>query len=159
MNRGDLADKFAGVGVELGVAAGEYSDRILQNDRVNRLYSVDRWSDHHDDREHAKACRLLARHGTRSVVFRLTFDEALGLIGDESLDFIYIDGYAHEGQEGGKTLRDWWSKLKRGGVFAGHDYCARYMPTMDAVNQFAREHGLLVSVTDEPLASWYTRKP
>lgn len=160
MTRIDLASRAVGVGVELGVAAADYSAALLQHGRLDRLYSVDRWTDHHDEAEMMRAREALAPFGDRSIILRATFADAVGRFADESLDFIYIDGYAHTGQEGGRTLADWWPKLKPGGIFAGHDYCRQYQPTMDAVDAFAAAHGLTVNVTDEPdLPSWWIVKP
>lgn len=88
-----------------------------------------------------------------------TFEVALRVFADASLDLIYIDGYAHTGQEGGKTLDDWWPKLKRGGIFAGHDYHKTYQPTMDAVDAFMLKHKMPFSLTDgDELPSWWVRK-
>lgn len=39
-----------------------------------------------------------------------------------NLYFIYVDGYAHTGEDRGKTLFDWYPKLKIGGLMAGDDY-------------------------------------
>ena len=159
--RADLAGIFSGVGVELGVAAGDYSESILRNPAVTRLYSVDRWSDHHNEAEYQRACNRLAVFGPRSVIVRDTFEGAACGFADASLDFVYIDGYAHTGQESGKTLADWWSKLKPGGIFAGHDYsCRQYPQTVSAVDAFAVQHGLCLHVTaGEELPSWATIKP
>lgn len=156
----ELAGMLAGVGAELGVAAGDYSEAILRVPAVTRLYSVDRWGDHHDTAEYGRACRRLSAFGARSVVLRKTFEEAAAGFADRSLDFIYIDGYAHTGQEHGATLRQWWPKLKPGGIFAGHDYCPQYRATMAQVDRFAAWLGLPVHVTDgDELASWVIRRP
>lgn len=158
--RCQLAALFHGAGAELGVAGGEFSACILSNGAVDRLYSIDRWRDHHDESEYRRACQLLSAFGQRSVVLRSTFAAAAPGFRDGELDFIYIDGYAHTGQEHGQTLADWWPKLRRGGIFAGHDYCERYRPTMDVVNEFVTRHNLPLWTTQEDeLPSWATRKP
>ena len=57
---------------------------------------------------------------------------------DESLGFIYIDCYAHTGQDNGEILELAWPKLQNGGVFAGDDYDRKQWPkTYRAVNDFA----------------------
>jgi predicted O-methyltransferase YrrM len=158
MNRNELAMTFEGVGIELGVARGIYSDIILQNPKVHRLYSIDRWSDHHDEKEYHSAQRLLNRHGSRSHVIRCTFDEALPMF--EEVDFIYIDGYAHTGQEGGKTLSDWFLKLKKGGIFAGHDYHPHWLLTTQAIDTFTTVNGLTFNLTtNDQYPSWWLVKP
>lgn len=155
-----------GVGVELGVAGGAFSDVLLTVGKLSRLYSVDRWSDHHDEAEMERAKLLLAKHGARSCVIRCTFAEATECFGPSSLDFIYLDGYAHTGQDGGKTLEDWYPKLRSGGIFAGHDYSQRFPLTIKAVDEFAARVGAIVNVTDgnpsggafDSDPSWWWRK-
>jgi hypothetical protein len=162
-SRGELAMRFYGQGVELGVAAGAFSREILRNTSVSRLFSIDRWADHHDAREYKSAVESLVAYGQgRGMPLRMTFNEALLLFEDGSLDFIYVDGYAHTGQEGGKTLSDWWSKLKVGGIFAGHDYDpAKWPKTVAAVDRFAYEHDLIIRLTGgaDQYPSWWGIKP
>jgi predicted O-methyltransferase YrrM len=159
--REKLAKSFKGEGVELGVAAGYYSSSIIRNPAVTRLWSIDRWTDHHDLQEYKKAAELLAKWGQgRCVPLRMTFSEAVPFFADDSLQFIYIDGYAHTGQDNGQTLADWWSKLQSGGIFAGHDYHPQFPLTIDAVDAFAQKHGLQVNFTNETrYPSWWVEKP
>ena len=152
---------FHGMGVELGVAWGEFSMEILtRSRRLWLLYSIDRWTDpHHDIHEYERAIQRLESFGSRSRVLRATFEEALVLFKPESLDFVYVDGYAHTGQEGGKTLEEWWPKIKPGGVMAGHDYDPLFQPTIDAVDAFVARHGLELHLTEEEkLRSWWVVK-
>jgi|GEM_PF-627822 Predicted O-methyltransferase len=151
-----------GVAAELGVAQGYFSDELLRERPDFSLYSVDRWAGDrgHDDEQFNAAKALLARHGARSVVVKKTFDEALADFAPESLDLVYIDGYAHTGQDSGNTLRRWWSRVKPGGVFAGHDYHPKWGPTIDAVDAFCRERGLSFRLTiEDEFPSWYVQKP
>lgn len=155
-----------GLGIELGVAAGAYSDFLLEHSDLRVLFSVDRWTDHHDDNEARAAHQLLSRHSVRSSVLKMTFDEASHLFADAAFDFIYLDGYAHLGQDGECTLTTWWNKLKPNGIFAGHDYHPKWPKTVEVVDQFTRRHGLELFTTDEKpeiveseFPSWYVRKP
>ncbi len=79
----------------------------------------------------------------------MTFEEALPLFANETLDFIYIDGYAHAGQENGKTLEQWWPKLKQGGIFSGHDYHPKWPKTQNVVDSFAAKHSLNLFLTSD----------
>ena len=164
------AQNLTGYGVELGVAKGRFSCKLLEQSKLKILFSIDRWSDHHDDAEYREAAKRLSKYEERSVIIRLTFDEALMLFRDETFDFIYIDGYAHTGQCGGKTLHDWWPKLKTGGIFAGHDYTEHvtrsgldYSETIASVDKFIAENGLELQLTQEEQGagypSWFTKKP
>lgn len=156
---------LTGFGIELGVAAAEYSDIILSQGNLRLLFSVDRWSDHHDDAECAFASRVLSKHGARSAVLKMTFEEASKLFADHSLDFIYLDGYAHTGQDGIETLKTWWNKLKPGGLFAGHDYHESWPETQKVVKAFTELYNLqLFQTAEDPnlvehaYPSWYLRK-
>lgn len=161
-SRSELSRMFSGQGIELGVADGSFSSVILLNPKVTRLWSIDRWSDHHDIRECKRASERLVKEGEgRCIPLRATFDEALPLFEDGSLSFIFIDGYAHTGQQGGKTLSDWWPKLATGGIFSGHDYHERWTPTVLAVDKFIAEHGLSLNVCGtekDTYPSWWVMK-
>ena len=166
-NRIELAKAlFSGAGAELGVAAGDFSDDILRHcPAVTLLWSIDRWSDHHDLAEYWRAAGRLAAYGERSRVRRCTFTEAAAQIPDGSLDWCYIDGYAHTGQDGGQTLEEWWPKLRRGGIFGGHDYHPDWPATAAAVDAFVDRHGLKMGFSNEyakergEWPSWWVRKP
>ena len=81
-------------------------------------------------------------------------------IKDKEYDFIYIDGYAHTGQEEGDTLEGWWPKLKQGGIFAGHDYDIKRWPlTVAAVDSFSTSVDKKINLTQENQdKSWYIIK-
>lgn len=150
-------------GVELGVANGPYSDDILRITQI-KLFSIDRWSDHHGEDEYQYVIERLKQYGDRSVIIRATFEDALSQFDDSSLDFVYIDGYAHNAQEGGKTLTDWWPKLRSGGIFSGHDYDKRqWLENKKAVDKFITIHKLQLHVTKDTqrdvFRSWFTIKP
>lgn len=157
-----------GIAIELGVAGGLFSETILRlGVHIEHLYSIDMWAGdrRHGDEEYREACKRLQSFGDRSVVFRIDFAGAVSLFPDRFFDFIYIDGYAHTGQEGGQTLYQWWSKLKRGGIFAGHDYSNRFPLTVEVVNEFARglKEKEMLQVTEEKevgiiYRSWYIKK-
>lgn len=115
------------IGAELGVAGGYFSDSLLMSGRFRKLFSIDAWSDHHSEEEYRAVKERLGRFGPASQVLRHTFDDALGKIPDGSLDFLYVDGYAHTGMNA-DLIRKWTRKLAPGAVVAGHDYCAQIWP-------------------------------
>jgi hypothetical protein len=166
-HRHDVIRTLAGVnniGIELGVAQGVFAERMLRSGKFARYFGVDRYGDRHDTQEYKAT---LKRVGL-SVPFhllRMSFDEALGLFEDEYFDFIYIDGYAHTGEEGGRTLYGWYRKLKVGGVIAGDDYHPDWPLVMWAVNDFAAQVGESLFCTEltEQIAycnypSWFLTK-
>jgi len=156
------------VGIELGVAEGYFSNRVLASIPVYRWYCVDAWAGDrgHNDAQYEKTKELLSKYKNVDIL-RMRFDEALGLFEDNFFDFIYIDGYAHTGQEDGKTLEDWWPKLKTGGIYSGDDYSPHKWPkNVDSINNFAKSVDKRVVVYEfenknnpwSRYPSWYIRK-
>ena len=131
------------LGAELGVAGGTYSEHLLRHAPIRRLYSIDAWSGErgHDLIQCDAATRRLSKYGARSIVLRARFAEALALFDDAGLDFVYIDGYAHQGNEDGETLQQWWPKIRPGGILAGHDYHPKWPRNLAAVDAFREAHG------------------
>ncbi len=148
---------LTGEGIELGVREGRYSWEILARSKLARLYSIDMWAGDsgHDEQQMQGAIDRLASFGDRTVIVQAVFKEALKTFDDEQLDFVYIDGYAHDGQNDGETLRDWWPKVKVGGIFSGHDYHLLWERNVRAVDQFVKEHGLKFNLTEsDQYPSW-----
>ena len=69
---------------------------------------------------------------------------------DKSLDFVFIDG--HHGYDYIKEdIREWSKKVRKGGIVSGHDYYltpAGNMGVMDAVDEYVKEHGYDLKLTD-----------
>lgn len=132
-----------GMGVELGVAEGNFSRKILEtfNGTDFYLYSIDMWSGDrgHNIDEYRMAVVNLEPFKRNNTILKMTFDEALPLFPDKYFDFIYVDGYAHTGEGSGKYFRDWWPKLIPGGIFAGDDYHTDWPLVIKEVNRFAEE--------------------
>ncbi len=154
------------LGIELGVAAGSFSARMVQSGRFRHFIGVDIYGDGHNVQEYKTALRTVGLLSDYRLL-RMTFDQALDLFDDHSFDFIYCDGYAHTGEEGGRTLIDWYTKLKPGGVMAGDDYDIESWPLVVwAVHHLVAQIGVPLMVTDvvsdapyNKFRSWYFVKP
>lgn len=145
-------------GIELGVAQGEFS-RLLLKSKFEKLYLIDKWNDHHNTEEMINVYKKFKSELNRICIIRSLFEEALTLFENKSLDFIYIDGYAHTGQEQGKTLFDWYPKLKCGGIFAGHDYHFQWPKTIESVDKFIKTYNKKLHLTrGDYYPSWYIIK-
>jgi predicted O-methyltransferase YrrM len=139
------------VALELGVAEGKFSEKLLAKSDIKILYSIDSWAGDrgHDDLQYAKALERLSKFGDRSKIIRANFADALSQFEDNFFDLIYIDGYAHTGQEEGQTIYQWFSKLKRGGVYAGDDYSDNWPKVKFWVDKFAAENNLKLNIIND----------
>ena len=150
-----------GIGIELGTAGGNFARRVLEHSNLDFLYTVDAYSDEkHPIDEYRCAVQNLMPWRHRSQILRMRFDQAVHVFTDNYFDFVYIDGYADTGQEAGKTLQDWWPKLKPGGIFAGDDYHEHYPLVVQYVDEFARiQQRQLHVIHCEPLDDWASKYP
>jgi hypothetical protein len=166
--RHDVASVLNGnnnIGIELGVAQGTFSKRMLNSDKFKRFYGVDIYGDTHNQEEYVSTLKYIGFPEPRYNLLRMDFESALELFSDEYFDFIYVDGFAHTGEEGGKTLIQWIKKLKIGGILAGDDYHGDWPLVIWAVNDLARQIGVEVNITlgiEEvdfcKYPTWYFRK-
>ncbi len=163
-----------GVGVEVGVFQGNFSQVLLRETKPRALYLVDPWL-HQPDAVYLDTCNRtgrefraiyrnvklrFARYATVHVIKAKSL-QAVHMFDDASFDWIYIDG-----NHGYEAVRDdlaaWWPKLKPDGFFAGHDYVDQQprFGVKRAVDEFGFQCGQAVRVTTEPrFPSWYIRKP
>ena len=152
------------VGIELGVAKGNFSKHMVESEKFKIFFGVDSYSDFHDVSEYKEAIQTVGLEKPYKLL-RMSFDEALGLFEDNYFDFIYIDGFAHTGEEGGRTLCNWYKKLKVGGVISGDDYHADWPLVVWAVNHFAAQTGSVLKITEKIetkayalYPSWYIKR-
>ena len=134
------------IGIELGVAKGGFSKDLIETRYFKKFFGIDRYLDNHDNLEYVEAIKHVGLNENYCLI-KMTFKEALGIFPDNYFDFIYIDGYAHTGQLGGETIRDWYYKLKIGGVLSGDDYSDRWSATKNIVNKFAQANDFDLYVT------------
>ncbi|MDB5659042.1 MAG: MenG-like methyltransferase [Cypionkella sp.] len=154
------------LGIELGVAAGSFSAKMVASGKFARFWGVDMYADSHNTAEYKAALRLVGLDQNYHLL-RMTFDQAIDLFPDGYFDFIYVDGYAHTGEEGGRTLLNWYAKLKPGGIMAGDDYDVKSWPLVVwAVHDLVQQLGLHLKITDKAgdvtynrYRSWFFIKP
>jgi len=146
------------IGIELGVAGGHYSKRMTDSCKFKKFYGVDLYEDHHNVIEYKNALKLIGLD-KNYVLLRMSFDEACDLFDDNFFDFIYFDGYAHTGEEGGKTFSDWYKKLKIGGVFAGDDYHNDWPLVIWGVNDMVSQLNCDLHVTGKTETTNLNRYP
>jgi len=137
----------AGVGAELGVDQGDFTEAILRIARPSRLHLVDSWATkrYNDDKAQRVKDRFAAQIAAGQVsVHRGLSLEVASQFADASLDWVYIDS-SHAYRVTAAELRAYAPKLKPGGIMAGHDYSMgnwakgfRY-GVIEAVHEFCAE--------------------
>ena len=155
----NLLEKDNLIGIELGVAGGLFSKKMIETGKFKFFFGVDKYSDHHDLNQYKSAIKYVGILENYNLL-KLDFNQDLEMFDDQFFDFIYIDGYAHNGQKGGETLCKWIKKVKPGGIFCGDDYDQKFPLTIEAVNYISKETNLnfyitdIRSETDHNYASW-----
>ncbi|WP_166418840.1 class I SAM-dependent methyltransferase [Cochlodiniinecator piscidefendens] len=134
-------------GIELGVAAGDYSARMVESGLFDQFFGVDMYGDTHDTEQYKIALQKVGLFKSYKLL-RMSFDEALDLFPNETFDFMYLDGYAGTGLEGGRTIRSWASKVKIGGLLAGDDYHEECPLLQSVVNELVEQNGFELMVTE-----------
>jgi len=163
---------YTGIGIEVGVATGVYSEILLEHSDLSRLFSVDPWTRSEADENwlsepslYLESVKRLTKFGLRSVVLRMMSVDAAELFSDNSLDFVYIDGWHwHVGID--SDISVWYPKVKSGGILAGHDYCWFHQDVIIAVDRLCSEKSLALNKTEcdfvhegHVIKSWLVEKP
>jgi hypothetical protein len=134
-NREDLALLFGKLGfkagVEIGVESGAYSE-ILMKQGIN-LIGVDPWKSYRGYRDHVNQDKMNTFYENAKKVYenypgsriiRKFSADAVREFEDRSLDFAYVDGN-HAIKYVIEDLVEWSTKVRSGGIVAGHDYIRR----------------------------------
>jgi methyltransferase family protein len=121
-----------GPAVEIGVAEGRNAESIASWSSVTTLYLIDSWThlnqkgdgfqpqDWHDFNL-SETKRRMQPFSNKAIYLRGLSLDMVRAIEDDSLIFAYLDGdHSYNGFTG--DLSAIYSKVKSGGVIAGHDY-------------------------------------
>ncbi len=113
-----------GVGAELGVNRGEFSQEILNLNNPKKLHLVDVWGSKRYNQEIRKEVetKFYKQIEDGLVEVNLGFSTiVVDQFDEEYFDWIYIDT-DHSYKTTKRELELYHSKMKRGGIIAGHDY-------------------------------------
>ena len=162
------------VGLELGVLRGDSFLTMLFNcPNIKTLYGVDAYKPFDDymnasttnkdlptmqfDEKDIEFVKLYCFHRLNHIApelkdkirfLEMDSNAAAEKIEDESLDFIFLDAYLTK-EQAVQDLEVWYPKVKKGGLFSGHDY---FSPMVrEAVAEFREKNNIdnLMSAYDE----------
>jgi uncharacterized protein related to proFAR isomerase len=116
------------------------------------------------DRQYMRLVNLSKRDSRVQVIKDFSLD-VCSQFKDNYFDFVYIDA-DHTESAVYADLLAWYSKVRPGGVLAGHDYCECTLGcgvkfgVIPAVNKFVKENSLSLHVDNElPWHDWFIPKP
>jgi hypothetical protein len=123
------------IAVEIGSYQGESTLTFAKSGKFSRIYAIDPWSDevYDEDDKATLHCPMgfvevafeinLKQYISKGVVHKLkgTGEQWIKEFMDNTVDFIYIDAN-HTYSAVKKDILMWKSKLRYGGILAGHDY-------------------------------------
>lgn len=170
--------KPSGYGIEIGVYKGYFANHILNNSNNLELYLLDCWQEQDKSlyqdilNTNTKEMALCLtetinnniNHFNRIKIIKDFSDNAINFFEDNFFDFIYID--ANHSYEAAKNdINKWFKKVKKGGLFAGHDYLDGIngngvFGVKSAVDEFAKEYNIKIYSTNEPHPhrTWFSIK-
>tara|TARA_B100000700_G_scaffold74318_1_gene82986 strand:- start:682 stop:1386 length:705 start_codon:yes stop_codon:yes gene_type:complete len=149
------------VGAEIGVAYGVNASNILQILNMQKLILIDPWERAIDiTTNDNKEKYLFHKHRHEITLKKFSNNSKVEIINDFSVeaakifdnhyfDFVYIDG-DHSYEAVSNDLNAYYPKLKQFGVLCGDDYGhPSGLGVIQAVQEFAREKGLLVNYRED----------
>ena len=93
-------------------------------------------------------------HQQKSIIHEKDSNDAVNDFEDESLDFIFMDTYMNL-EQAKKDLNSWYPKVKKGGIFSGHDWNCNII--QNVVNDYRNKNNInsTLSVFDN---TWVWKK-
>lgn len=147
--------------IEIGTDIGDTANFLLDSNPNLKLVSIDPYYDYIDwngsnlqNREnmYQSMMKRLSGYSDRFVQVRKTSDDAHADFEDEKYDVVFIDGL-HTYEQLTKDCENYYSKVKPGGVFAGHDFTA-IEGVNRAAKEFAEKVGKEILTTESDVWYW-----
>ena len=128
--------------VEIGSYAGESAEAWAKSGLFKSIHCVDMWKNGYDPNDPAAPTAELAEKSFDEIArkypvihkVKMSSVKASSLFADGSMDFIYIDA-DHRYESVKRDIEVWLPKVRKGGVFAGHDYIECWPGVMKAVEE------------------------
>ena len=129
--------------LEIGMSRGLGMWRMLTEcPNIKRAFGIDPWCEDENRKQIVETRGVVDEWiGNKLTMIVDRAENAVDMFADETFDYIFIDG-DHGYDACVRDIKCWWSKMKKGGVFAGHDYKENEPGVIKAVGEFADEYGL-----------------
>lgn len=163
------------VGIEIGTDGGITTLHLLTSMPTLKLHGIDPYIPYKDwggndfawhgevgnlnndnDDSYNVFMKRIEEYNDRYTHHRKTSDDAVSDFEDESMDFIFIDGL-HTYEQVLKDCKNYYPKLKKGGLFCGHDFT-----TIAGVNRAVSEFSVSIGLENIGVMKqdvWYWTKP
>ena len=146
--------------IEIGTFKGENAKCILNNLNINKIYLIDPWEEYVDYKEDKTKKVLdnaykitknrLRNYEDKVEYLKDYFSNVVGKV--PKVDYVYIDGN-HAYDYVLEDCRNYWNKVKDGGILAGHDIA--WKEVLNAVQDFCKENNLNFQVNGQ---DWWIEK-
>ena len=147
--------------LEIGCDIGDTSEFMMRSHPRLHLTAIDPYENYIDwngnnlnkrEEVYNRMVERMKHWPDRFDLIRMTSDSAVSIFKDEEFDIIFIDGL-HTYEQLSKDCVNYYPKLKKGGIFAGHDFRA-----IEGVNractEFAAKVGKDILTTDNDVWYW-----
>ena len=157
---------------ELGVAKGDNLWTMIKLGFPKYALGIDAWSheicpfytqDYHDSNL-AKVERAFAVarkwSGSEIDIIKGDHSKLVDNYEDGFFDYVYIDS-SHLYEDTVRDIAQWWPKIKKGGIIAGHDYSNSdpLYGVIQAVTEFVEDNNIkYLHITREQTKSWIILK-
>jgi len=158
-------DEFLEIGCFMGKSTAYLMDKIKNSGKQLSVSVIDIFQpecEHHNDLIKANGKSLLEIFDSNMDDLGFAPKKYIGesqelhtQFKDGQFSMIFIDA-AHEYESVKQDLNNFWSKVKTGGIYAGHDYGEKTAGVGRAVDEFIKENNLELNIS---VASWIIIKP
>ncbi len=172
-------------GAEIGTDQGEYAEFLMKTIPDLNLLCIDPWRtqayEYNEQPESREPQSFFDSRYQETVgklksfenchIIRESSMEAVSIVGNNNLDFVYIDGN-HDFLNVTQDIHYWLKKVRSGGILAGHDYVRypsrKFNHVQKVVNAYTQSYHLLpvflVTPTNDGMRrdrfrSWFIIKP
>ena len=165
---------LTGTGIEVGTLYGEFMETIMNKWNGQKIYCIDPWEkqpegvyrepvNNSDWYEIYHGAQYRANLFGNRVELMIGYSPQISsMFADGSQDFVYIDA-RHDLEAVRADLKAWWQKVKKGGLFCGHDYRVEHSESQCcdvkiAVDEFCRINNISTLHFTPACGSWWMEK-